>query len=84
MRYPKEAAIFEVISRRAHDSGGKLRIGAHVEGGGPCCVGMPREGKCGVIVINNATCEEDEFWWAENLRPLTETARLMWKQCDSR
>ncbi len=77
MGYPKEAVVFEVVSRRGTEGFGSLRIGAHVEVAGPCCIETDRAWKCGVLVVNGRRSEEDEYQWAENLRPLTLAARQM-------
>jgi hypothetical protein len=81
-RYPATAVVFEVKSRRG--SGSSLRIGTRVEGAGPCCFGTDRAWKCGVLVLNGMSNEEDEYLWARNLRPLTRAAREMLALCESR
>ena len=76
MRYPKELVVFEIISNREYS---ERKAGDHVEGAGPCCVGTDREWKCGVMTINGALDEEDEYQDEKNLRPLSAAAREMKK-----
>lgn len=74
--YPDLLPVFEIISLDGHDVD-VLKVGDHVEGAGPCCLGTDRQGSCGVMVINGAPSELDEYLWARNLRPLTPFARRM-------
>ena len=75
-KWPREACVFEVVSQIA--SGGRLRIGTIVEGGGPCCIGHPNEGQCGVIVLNGySEYSESYLQWTMNLKPLTPAAKAM-------
>ena len=74
-RYPDEAVVFEIIRLNTHPVDIR-RVGDHVEGAGPCCVGTDREWRCGVLTLNGES-EEDGYFWAANLRPLTPAARAM-------
>lgn len=75
MRYPKEALVFEIIEACDEDDPELVRIGNHVEIGGPCCLGLgSQEWACGVLVANDG---HDTYFWVSQLRPLTPAAKAM-------
>lgn len=75
--YPDEAVVFEVMHVDPDDSD-DIRVGDHVEGAGPCCIGTQNEGKCGVLMINNVhEYSADAYQWVRSLRPLTPAAHDM-------